>query len=52
MKREDIFLTTKIYNGDQGYESTLEQFEGQLKNLQTNYVDLLLIHWPVDGTYL
>ncbi|MFC6323897.1 aldo/keto reductase [Companilactobacillus baiquanensis] len=52
LKREDIFLTTKIYNGDQGYESTLKQFEGQLKNLQTDYVDLLLIHWPVDGTYL
>ena len=52
MKREDIFLTTKIFNGDQGYDSTLEQFEGQLKRLQTSYVDLLLIHWPVDGTYL
>ncbi|APX71380.1 aldo/keto reductase [Companilactobacillus allii] len=52
MKREDIFLTTKIFNGDQGYDSTLEQFKGQLKRLQTDYVDLLLIHWPVDGTYL
>ncbi|AKP67950.1 aldo/keto reductase [Companilactobacillus ginsenosidimutans] len=52
MKREDIFLTTKIFNGDQGYESTLEAFEDQLKRLQTDYVDLLLIHWPVDGKYL
>ncbi|MQS53394.1 aldo/keto reductase [Companilactobacillus mishanensis] len=52
MKREDIFLTTKVFNGDQGYESTLENFEGQLKRLQTDYVDLLLIHWPVDGIYL
>lgn len=52
LKREDVFLTTKIFNGDQGYESTLENFEGQLKNLQTDYVDLLLIHWPVDGKYL
>jgi Aldo/keto reductases, related to diketogulonate reductase len=52
LKREEIFLTTKIYNGDQGYEKTLEAFEGQLKRLQTDYVDLLLIHWPVDGTYL
>lgn len=52
LKREDIFLTTKIFNGDQGYQSTLDNFEGQLKRLQTDYVDLLLIHWPVDGTYL
>lgn len=52
LKREDIFLTTKIFNGDQGYESTLKNFDGQLKNLQTDYVDLLLIHWPVDGKYL
>ena len=52
LKREDIFLTTKIFNGDQGYQSTLDNFEGQLKRLQTDYVDLLLIHWPVNGTYL
>lgn len=52
LNREDIFLTTKIFNGDQGYESTIANFEGQLKRLQTNYVDLLLIHWPVDGTYI
>ncbi|WP_125591079.1 aldo/keto reductase [Companilactobacillus jidongensis] len=52
LKREDIFLTTKIFNGDEGYESTLENFEGQLKRLQTSYVDLLLIHWPVSGKYL
>ncbi|AYE37338.1 aldo/keto reductase [Companilactobacillus zhachilii] len=52
LKREDVFLTTKIFNGDQGYQSVLDNFEGQLKRLQTDYVDLLLIHWPVDGTYL
>lgn len=52
LKREDIFLTTKIFNGDQGYQSVLDNFEGQLKRLQTDYVDLLLIHWPVNGTYL
>lgn len=52
LKREDIFLTTKIFNGDQGYQSTLDNFEGQLKRLQTDYVDLLLIHWPVNGKYL
>lgn len=52
LKREDIFLTTKIFNGDQGYQSVLDNFEGQLKRLQTDYVDLLLIHWPVSGTYV
>ncbi|MCF6514650.1 aldo/keto reductase [Lactobacillus sp. S2-2] len=51
LKREDIFLTTKIFNGDEGYESTLDAFDNQLKNLQTDYVDLLLIHWPVSGKY-
>ncbi|USS90274.1 aldo/keto reductase [Fructilactobacillus carniphilus] len=51
LKREDIFLTTKVFNGDQGYESTLKAFEGQLERLQTSYVDLLLIHWPVNGKY-
>ncbi|USS88882.1 aldo/keto reductase [Fructilactobacillus cliffordii] len=51
LKREDVFLTTKVFNGDQGYESTLKAFEGQLERLQTSYVDLLLIHWPVNGKY-
>ncbi|USS93425.1 aldo/keto reductase [Fructilactobacillus ixorae] len=51
LNREDVFLTTKIFNGDQGYESTLKAFEGQLERLQTSYVDLLLIHWPVNGKY-
>ncbi|USS84764.1 aldo/keto reductase [Fructilactobacillus myrtifloralis] len=51
LSREDVFLTTKIFNGDQGYESTLKAFEGQLERLQTSYVDLLLIHWPVNGKY-
>lgn len=52
LNRSDIFLTTKIFIGDEGYQSTLDAFEGQLKNLQTNYVDLVLIHWPVPGKYL
>lgn len=47
--REDIFLTTKVWNSDQGYETTLEAFEKSLKLLETDYVDLYLIHWPVTG---
>ncbi|MBW1605180.1 aldo/keto reductase [Lactobacillus sp. Sy-1] len=52
MNRKDLFVTTKIFNGDQGYDSVLHAFEGQLKRLQLTYVDLLLIHWPVDGKYI
>ncbi|MFU8793228.1 MAG: aldo/keto reductase [Acholeplasmataceae bacterium] len=44
--REEIFLTTKLWNSDQGYESTLKAFELSLKKLKTDYVDLYLIHWP------
>ncbi|MBO0346453.1 aldo/keto reductase [Roseibium sp. CAU 1637] len=44
--REDIFLTTKLWNDAQGYEATLMAFEESLKRLGTDYVDLYLIHWP------
>lgn len=47
LKRSDIFLTTKLWNKDQGYDSTLKAFEDSLKRLGTDYVDLYLIHWPV-----
>lgn len=49
--REDIFLTTKVWNSDQGYHETLSAFEKSLDQLQTHYVDLYLIHWPVAGKY-
>ncbi|MDF7820083.1 aldo/keto reductase [Runella sp. MFBS21] len=45
--RDEIFLTTKVWNADQGYESTLKAFDESLRKLQTDYVDLYLIHWPV-----
>ncbi|KAA6204379.1 MAG: aldo/keto reductase [Candidatus Tokpelaia sp.] len=44
--REQLFLTTKLWNSDQGYEQTLRAFEASLKRLQTDYLDLYLIHWP------
>ncbi len=44
--RADIFITTKIRNSNQGYESALRSFEESLEALQTDTVDLLLIHWP------
>jgi diketogulonate reductase-like aldo/keto reductase len=47
--REEIFLTTKLWNEDQGYKKARKALEESLQQLQTNYVDLFLIHWPVEG---
>ncbi|MBN3522977.1 aldo/keto reductase [Paenibacillus apiarius] len=47
VKREDIFLTTKVWNSDQGYDATLKAFDESLHKLGTDYIDLYLIHWPV-----
>lgn len=44
--RKDIFLTTKLWNSEQGFDSTLKAFDKSLKRLGTDYVDLYLIHWP------
>ncbi len=44
--REDIFVTTKLHNRDQGYDSTLRAFDVSLGKLGLEYVDLYLIHWP------
>ncbi|PLT28997.1 aldo/keto reductase [Peribacillus deserti] len=51
LKREDLFITSKVWNSDQGYESTLEAYEASLKRLGLEYLDLYLIHWPVAGKY-
>lgn len=44
--RSDIFLTTKVWNDDQGFDETLRAMDASLKRLGTDYVDLYLIHWP------
>ena len=44
--RQDLFLTTKIWNANLSYDLTMQSFEESLQKLQTDYVDLLLIHWP------
>ena len=49
LRREEVFVTTKIWNSDQGYDSTLRACEGSLRRLGLTYVDLYLIHWPVQG---
>ncbi len=45
--RDELFVTTKVWNSDQGYESTLLAFDESLGRLGLDYVDLYLIHWPV-----
>lgn len=47
IKREDLFITTKVWNSDQGYDETLKSFESSMERLMLNYLDLYLIHWPV-----
>ena len=47
VKREDAFITTKLWNSDHGYESALRACDQSLKRLGLKYLDLYLIHWPV-----
>lgn len=44
--RSEIFLTTKLWNADQGFDSTLKAFDQSMEKLGTDYLDLYLIHWP------
>ncbi|MHA1146624.1 MAG: aldo/keto reductase [Promethearchaeota archaeon] len=44
--RDELFITTKVWDTDQGYDSTLAAFGKSLKKLKIDYVDLYLIHWP------
>lgn len=47
VRREDVFVTTKLWNSEQGYDSTLRAFEKSIERLGTGHVDLYLIHWPL-----
>jgi 2,5-diketo-D-gluconate reductase A len=49
LPREEVFVTTKLWNAEQGYDSTLKAFESTLGRLGSKYVDLCLVHWPVLG---
>lgn len=51
VKRDDVFVVSKVWNADQGYESTLKAFDASLERLGLDYLDLYLIHWPVNGKY-
>jgi diketogulonate reductase-like aldo/keto reductase len=46
--REELFITTKVWDNEQGYEKTLKAFERSLEKLKLDYLDLYLIHWPRD----
>lgn len=45
--REELFVTTKLWNSEQGYDATMRAFDASLDRLGLDYVDLYLIHWPV-----
>ncbi|MFC3749940.1 aldo/keto reductase [Paenibacillus sp. GCM10012306] len=51
ISREELFVTSKVWNADLGYESTIAAYELSLKKLGLEYLDLYLIHWPVKGKY-
>ena len=50
LKRAEVFLTTKVNDSEQGFDQTLRAFDTSLAKLQTDYVDLYLIHWPLKAT--
>jgi methylglyoxal/glyoxal reductase len=51
ISREELFVTSKVWNADLGYESTIAAYTTSLKKLDLEYLDLYLIHWPVEGKY-
>ncbi|ETT82109.1 aldo/keto reductase [Viridibacillus sp. FSL R5-0477] len=51
VKREDLFITSKVWNADQGYDETLRAFETSLKKLDMDYLDLYLTHWAVPDKF-
>jgi diketogulonate reductase-like aldo/keto reductase len=51
LSREDLFVTSKVWTADMGYEETIAAYETSLAKLGLEYLDLYLIHWPVKGKY-
>ena len=50
--RKELFVTSKVWNADQGYDQTLRAFETSLKKLGLDYLDLYLTHWPITETFV
>ncbi|MCH6266392.1 aldo/keto reductase [Neobacillus citreus] len=51
ISREELFVTSKVWNADLGYDSSIAAYEKSLNKLELEYLDLFLIHWPVEGKY-
>ena len=51
VSRKELFITTKLWNSDQGYDNTLRALDASLDRLGIEYLDLYLIHWPVPGKF-
>ena len=51
LQRDELFVVSKVWNSDQGFDSTLRAFDASLDRLGTDYLDLYLVHWPVSGKY-
>ncbi len=49
LPRQELFVTTKVANPDQGFDATLRAFEASLQRLKFDYIDLYLVHWPIKG---
>jgi len=49
--RKEMFVTSKVWNSDQGYDQTLKAFDTSMNKLGFDYLDLYLVHWPVSGKY-
>lgn len=50
--RDNIFVTTKVAEENQGYDKAIESVKESLRKLQMDYVDLLLVHWPIERSFL
>ena len=48
INREELFITTKVWPDDDGYENTMKAFEKSLSKLNLDYIDLYLVHWPTE----
>ncbi|WP_051556351.1 aldo/keto reductase [Alkalihalobacterium bogoriense] len=51
IERDQLFITSKVWNSDQGFDTTLDAFDTSLQKLELEYLDLYLIHWPVAGKF-
>ncbi len=52
VERDELFITSKLWNDYQGYDQTIEYFNKSLDNLGLDYLDLFLIHWPCENDQL